>query len=250
MRKRAAALAALGILVAVSSCRRTLPASAQDAGSDGGAPVDRRRPAFDVPVVDAPVIDAATEVTGDAGVEAPGDATMEAPGDAATAACPAGVAPLDVWLRLLWRGDGARLLLPVARRDARGDSQSAGPELLDGRLFVRRAPHLLRRSSGQEHLARLRSARSAHSNRGACRGSRYSRRDGDVCTTLELGGAASNPLPITGPPGRANANAWRAPCDGSEVPTFAIGGLGTVTPGTSGTLLPFPRYDVHVVLFF
>ncbi len=70
-----------------------------------------------------------------------------------------------------------------------------------------------------------------------------------MCTTLELGGGAPI-LPITGPPGRANANAWRAPCDGSAAPRFAIGGLGTVTPGTSGTLLPFPRYDVHVVLFF
>jgi hypothetical protein len=75
------------------------------------------------------------------------------------------------------------------------------------------------------------------------------RRDGDMCTTLELGGAAPI-LPITGPPGRANANAWRAPCDGSDAPRFAVGGLGTVAPGTSGTLLPFPRYDVHVVLFF
>src|SRR4029079_2607747 len=75
------------------------------------------------------------------------------------------------------------------------------------------------------------------------------RRDGPTCTTLELGGTAAI-LPITGPPGRTNVNAWRAPCDGSAARVNAIGGLGKVTPGTSGTLLPFPRYDVHVVLFF
>jgi hypothetical protein len=76
------------------------------------------------------------------------------------------------------------------------------------------------------------------------------RRDGDICTTLELGGVAPMLPLVTGPPGWANVNAWRAPCLPLMAPQLAIGGLGQVTPGTSGTLLPFPRYDVHVVLFF
>ncbi|HXU03016.1 MAG TPA: hypothetical protein VN903_18745, partial [Polyangia bacterium] len=72
---------------------------------------------------------------------------------------------------------------------------------------------------------------------------------GDTCTTLELGTNAPT-LPIAGPPGFAYTNAWRGPCDGSKPPTFAIGGLGQVTPGTTGQLFQFPRYDIHVVVFF
>ncbi len=96
MHKRAVALAALGILAAVSSCRRLLPTTARDAGSDGGAPSVGDAAHFDIPVADVPGLDAATEAPGDAATEVPGDAAMEASGDAATAACPAGVAPLDV----------------------------------------------------------------------------------------------------------------------------------------------------------
>src|SRR2546423_86691 len=80
MLKRAVALAALGILVAVSSCRRPVPNRAQDAGSDSGAPSVGDAAHVDIPVVEVPGFDAAAE----------------ARGDAATAACPAGVAPVDV----------------------------------------------------------------------------------------------------------------------------------------------------------
>jgi hypothetical protein len=59
MRTRAVALAALGILAAASSCRRLLPASGQDAGSDAGAPSVGDAARFDIPVADVSILDAA-----------------------------------------------------------------------------------------------------------------------------------------------------------------------------------------------
>ncbi len=74
------------------------------------------------------------------------------------------------------------------------------------------------------------------------------RRDGGVCTTLEMGSATPS-LEIAGPPGYPDVQARRRPCDGSAAGDYAIAGLGQVTPSTSGTTAA-SRYDVHVVVFF
>src|SRR5690349_12295640 len=96
LRKSAAALVALGLLSVASSCRRTLPTTTMDAGSDGGGPSLGDGPRSEIPVVDAPIdsriVDAATDTTDDSVA----DAGQDAAGDAGGAICPAAVAPLDV----------------------------------------------------------------------------------------------------------------------------------------------------------
>jgi hypothetical protein len=62
-------------------------------------------------------------------------------------------------------------------------------------------------------------------------------------------GSVSPSLELARPPGYANVQARRGPCDGSASGAYAIAGLGQVTPSTSGTPTA-PRYDVHIVLFF
>src|SRR3954454_6814099 len=89
MRKRAVAVAALGILAAVSSCRRTLSTNATDARSDGTPSVGDGA-SFDIRVVDAPAIDGEAEAAGERG----GDAIDAA--EAGVSVCPAGVRPLSV----------------------------------------------------------------------------------------------------------------------------------------------------------
>jgi len=255
LRKSAAALVALGLLSVVSSCRRTLPMNGVDAGSDGGGPSLGDGPRAEVPVVDAPVVDAPVDspvVDGaaDAPEDSAADAGQDATVDAGPAICPAGVAPVDVC------GCGCCGGVAEARTcyyPARGETREAIPNPIppppncalvgctEGTRHICCAdpgadlsqPTICGIDTSIEDLPRF----------------TITRRDGPTCTTLELGGTAAI-LPITGPPGRTNVNAWRAPCDGSAARVNAIGGLGKVTPGTSGTLLPFPRYDVHVVLFF
>jgi hypothetical protein len=75
----------------------------------------------------------------------------------------------------------------------------------------------------------------------------FSKRDGDVCTTIEIGITSGRLSQISTPFGPGVAIAWRGPCDGSSGPN-AIGGIGRVTarPAATGET----HYDVHVALFF
>jgi hypothetical protein len=234
MRKRAVALAALGMLAAMASCRRPVPNRTQDAGSDAGAPSVGDAARVDIPVVEVP----------DAATEAPRDTAIEAPGDAATAACPAGIAPLDV----CGCGCCGEAMGRACYYPSRGETREEIPNPAGQNCATVGCSYGLRHICCADPGPEVSQAAICAIDTSIEDLSRFTitRRDGDVCTTLELS-TTSNILQITGPPGYPFANAWRARCDGSDMRTFAIGGLGTVTPGT---LLPVPRFDVHVVLFF
>jgi hypothetical protein len=228
MRKRTVALSALGILVAASSCRRPVPSRAVDAGSDVGAPSVGDAAPVDIPVVEVPGLDAA-------------------PGDGATAACPAGVAPVDV----CGCGCCGEAMGRACYYPARGETREEIPNPPGQNCAMAGCSYGIRHVCCADPGPEVSQAPICAIDTSIEDLSRFTitRRDGDLCTTLELS-ITSSILQITGPPGYPFAKAWRARCDGSDAPKFAIGGLGTVTPGTSGTLLPFPRFDVHVVLFF
>ena len=229
MLKRAVALAALGIAAAASSCRRPVPNRAQDAASDAGAPSVGDAAQVDIPVVEVP------------------DAAMEAPGDAATAACPAGIAPLDV----CGCGCCGEAMGRVCYYPSRGETREEIPNPPGQNCAMAGCSYGVRHICCADPGPQVSQAPICAMDTSIEDLPRFTitRRDGDVCTVLELS-SISNILQITGPPGYPFANAWRARCDGSDTPQFAIGGLGTISPGTSGTLLPFPRFDVRVVLFF
>jgi hypothetical protein len=234
--------------VAALSCRRALPLTAHDAGREGGGPaiVDAATEAIDVPRPDA-APDAAIDARSDGAADLAADGGTDAIVDAAAAICPAGVAPLEVCGCGCCGGvtEGVWCYYP-----ARGETRDAIPNpmpppeecarqgCIDGELYVCCAD-----PGPQADAATICAIDTSIEDQARFT---VTRRDGDVCTTLELGSAAPI-LPITGPPGLANTSAWRGPCDGSAPRVYAIGGLGRVTPGTAGTL---PRYDVHVVLFF
>ena len=195
-------------------------------------------------------VDAPGNATTDATTDATADVTTDATADGAAGTCPAGVAPLDV-CGCGCCGGGA--MGRACYYPSLGETRDAIPNPLPPPATCAAAGCAF----GVRHLC------CADPGPGPASGkicgidtsiedlSRFTvtKREGGTCTTLEVGGTAPV-LPISGPPGYANANAWRGPCDGSTATVFAIGGLGRVTPGSSGTLLPFPRYDVHVALFF
>jgi len=239
--------------------------SGSDAGTDGEPSIgDGPRaegPVVDAPIVDAPAVDAlivdapvidspVADAAVDASDDAAADAGLDTSADAGPAICPVGVAPVDVC------GCGCCGGVAETRTcyyPSRGETRDAIPNPIP-------APQecaLVGCTEGWRHICcadpgpdlSLPTICGIDTSIEDLPRFTITRRDGPTCTTLELGGTAAI-LPITGPPGRTNANAWRAPCDGSGARVSAIGGLGKVTPGTSGTLLPFPRYDVHVVLFF
>jgi hypothetical protein len=241
-------------LAALASCNQRRLGSEHDAGGpsvgDGGrvdTPIDRGPPdgpsdnRLDAPADGAPfdvsAADVSVDVTRDEGVDAP------------PAVCPAAVPPLDVC--------GCGCCGGAPGRDAcyypsLGQSRDAIPNPMptpqecatngcdEGVHYLCCAdpgpdsamPAVCAVDTSIEDMARF----------------TITRRDGDICTTLELGGVAPSLPLVTGPPGRPNVNAWRGPCLPLMTPQPAMGGLGQVTPGTSGT--PLPRYDVHVVLFF
>ena len=267
MLKAAAMLAALAVVLSALSCRR--PLMKMDAGSDVGGPVDDARPR-DLPVVDAPADVApadvapadvapadvapgdvpAGDVATDVSVERAGDVASDAV-DGGAAMCPAGVAPLDV-CGCGCCGDG-QAMGRACYYASRGETRESVPNPIPpppncataGCSFGVR--HLCCADPGPRSGADL--VCGIDSSDEDFPRFRITRRIGDVCTTLEMSIQFSPSLPIVGPPGRTNSRAWRGPCDGSSPRINAIGGLGQVTPATSGTLTS-PRYDVHVVLFF
>jgi hypothetical protein len=196
-----------------------------------------------VPVVDAPVGDAAPDATGDGA----GDTTIDTTPDATSAVCPTGLPPLEVCGCGCCGGvaESWRCYYP-----ARGETREAIPNPMPSPTECA----LVGCTEGSRYVCCADPGPAVEPTRVCAADtsiedlSRFAvtRRDGDVCTTVEVGGTVPM-LPITGPPGRPNTNAWRAPCDGSAPRAYAIGGLGAVTPGTAGASA---RYDVHVVLFF
>ena len=259
MQKHGVMTAVLALLLAAPSCRRTPLAEGKDAGGDGDAPsAGDTRPA-DGPTGDAPadltaeaIPDVAADVVPDASDAGATDASDAGPadaGDAGAAICPAGVAPLDV----CGCGCCGEAMGRACYYPSRGETRESVPNpipppsscAMAGCSFGIR--HLCCADPGPRSGADIVCGIDTSVEDWAK--FTITRRVGDVCTTLELG-SSSPRLPIAGPPGYANTNAWRAPCDGSKPPTYAIGGLGTVTPGRSGTQSPLPRYDVHAVVFF
>jgi hypothetical protein len=238
MRWLAVMLVVLAAMPALS-CKRPLPAADKDAAADVGPPS----------IVDA-AVDTTVDIPADIPADAGRDAALDAAVDTVAAMCPAGAAPVDV---CGCGCCGAGAMARACYYPSLGESREAIPNPIPPPSTCANAGcsyglrHVCCGDPGPDPGPRTVCAIDTSIEDGA----RFTvtRRDGDVCTTLELG-SLTDRLAIAGPPGYADTNAWRAPCDGSTPPVYAIGGLGRVTPGTSGTLLPFPRYDVHVVLFF
>ena len=234
------------VLAAVAglSCKRPLPVNERDAGSavDAASISDAARN-------EGPGADVSADVSVDAPADVTADAAADVTVDAAAAACPADVPPLDV----CGCGCCGEAMGRACYYPSRGESRDAIPNPVPPASSCATVGC----SYGVRHVC-CADPGAQPSMTDICGNDASSedwprftvtRRDGDMCTTLELGSAGMI-LPIVGPPGYANTNGWRQPCDGSTARVYAIGGLGRVTAGTSGTLLPFPRYDVHVALFF
>jgi hypothetical protein len=248
--RRLDTLVLVGMVAAGLGCRRT-PIAPEDAGGDGSATFGDAA-TFDMTPMPDVALDATPDAIVDASKDGPGDGAisgdvrLDAGSDAAGAVCPAGVAPLEVCGCGCCGGvkEGVVCYYP-----SRGETRDAIPNpmpspqecatqgCVEGDLYVccadpgpqTDAPAICAIDTSIEDLSLF----------------TVTRRDGDVCTTLEVGGTTPV-LPITGPPAAKNTTAWRGRCDGSTPREPAIGGLGTVTRATSGT----SRYDVHVVLFF
>src|SRR4051794_6588755 len=192
MRKRTVALSALGILVAASSCRRPVPSRAVDAGSDVGAPSVGDAAPVDIPVVEVPGLDAA-------------------PGDGATAACPAGVAPVDV----CGCGCCGEAMGRACYYPARGETREEIPNPPGQNCAMAGCSYGIRHVCCADPGPEVSQAPICAIDTSIEDLSRFTitRRDGDLCTTLELS-ITSSILQITGPPGYPFAKAWRARCDG------------------------------------
>jgi hypothetical protein len=241
MRSLAATFVALAAVSGLS-CKRPLGVG-KDAG--GGPPI------FDAAPRDA----SGADLTADVGADAAGDIrpdvtpdiTTDITTDIATAMCPAAVPPLDVC------GCGCCGGIAESRvcfYPARGESRDAIPNPMPSPAAcatngcTEGTRHVCCADPGvQPSLATYCGSDTAVEDWPRFT---VTRRDGGLCTTLEVGSAAMV-LPVVGPPGRAYTNGWREPCDGSTPRVYAIGGLGQVTPATSGAQ---SRYDVHVALFF
>lgn len=251
MRKLSIALGVLTILAA-SSCRRT-PLGEKHAGDAGfpsvsdagrGEPIQGEAQPADAADAAPDAADASADTARDAA-----DAGRDGTADGVPGVCPAGVLPLDV----CGCGCCGEAMGRACYYPARGESRESIPNPMPTPSQCAMAGC----SFGVRYLCCVDPGPDpGHGN--ACATdtsiedlSRFtvSRRDGAICTTLEISSGAPV-LPIAPPPGYKSVQAWRAPCDGSAPPAYAIGGAGSVTPGSSGTLFPFPRFDVHVALFF
>jgi hypothetical protein len=251
MRKTPAMLATLTVIAAMS-CRRPLRLLGGEAG-DTGVPANADAAPTDAAPTDAASTDAAPTdalATIDASVDVPADLTIDSIADATVGVCPAAVVPLDVCGCGCCGGEAP---MGACYYPSLGESRDAIPNpmptpaecandgCIEGSRYVCCADPgpapahgtICAFDTSLEDLPRF----------------TVTERDGDVCTTLEIGGTVPR-FRISTPPAYAGTNGWRGPCDKSTAPVWAIGGLGQVTPGRSGTLLPFPRCDVHVALFF
>ena len=239
MGKFPVALAMLALVVAASCRRQPIVADDRDAGADVGTPsiADARG--------DAPVAPTPDGRDGSAHAFDGHADTFDAP----PAICPAGALPVEE----CGCGCCGGIKIPsVCYFPARGQTRASlitpppPPEscrlngCVDGVTYVccadpgeqPRSGEICARDTSIDDRPRF----------------TITRRDGGVCTTLELG-PTFLPLEIVGPPGYANVRARRGSCDGSASGATAIAGFGQVTPSISGTTAA-PRYDVHVALFF
>ena len=228
------------VLAAVSglSCKRPLGVDGKDAGSEVGV----------VTIPDAAPRDAAgADLAADLTIHVTADAAGDVTADVAAAICPAGVPPLDVCGCGCCGGaaDSRACFYP-----SRGESRDAIPNPMPSATecatngCTEGTRHVCCADPGVQPPSGIFCGNDTSGEDWP----RFTvtRRDGALCTTLELGSAGPF-LPIVGPPGRANTNGWRQPCDGSKARLYAIGGLGQVTAGMFGAL---PSYDVHAALFF
>jgi hypothetical protein len=254
MRRLPFALAALTVVAAASCTRGPLQMGGRDAGRDVSGPSTADAApgdVFDAARADAPIApgrDALADAATDGLGNATGDSATDAAPDAAPVICPAGEAPLDV---CGCGCCGGVAIQAACYYPALGQTRAAIPNptpspqecalngCVEGRHYVCCADPGVQRNSAVV-CARDTSLQSR-------RRFTITRRDADVCTTLEIGSTLPR-LEISAPTGYANVEARRGPCDGSSAVENAIGGLGRVTPSPSG-MVP-PRYDVHVVLFF
>jgi len=226
----------------------------RDGGSDVGAPSIVDAAPADAPIAPSDAsVDAVAPAPADAAGDAPSNATADVRGDAATdaapAVCPAGEPPLDV----CGCGCCGGVKIPAyCYYPARGETRAAIPNPTPsarecaGNGCDEGAHYVCCADPGAQPRSAVVCARDTSLETRP----RFTitRRDADVCTTLELGSTLPR-LEITGPAGYANIDARRGPCDGSSAGEHAIGGLGRVVPGPSSTPSG-PRVDVHVVLFF
>jgi hypothetical protein len=218
----------------------------RDAGRDGALPAGDASTVDASPAPDADAaIDATIDGPADVMTDSPGESRVDAGADAGAAVCPIGVAPLEVCGCGCCGGvtEGVVCYYP-----SRGETRDAIPNPMPDPSSCARQGCII----GDRYVccadpgpdtsqATICAADTSIEDQARFA---ITRRDGNVCTTLELGGVASY-LPITGPPGRTTVAAWRALCDGPNTPVRAIGGLGAVTAHGLTT-----HYDVHVVLFF
>jgi hypothetical protein len=250
MRSLLVGVAALSMLAA-ASCRRPLGQDGKDAG-DAGVPIDidagladipRADVAADAPVSDAPRTDIAVDLGGDVAVDAGRDVNL-------AAVCPADVPPLDV-CGCGCCGDR----VPMGRAcyyPALGESRDAIPNpvpppqncaMAGCSIGVRHvccadpgpsvsAGAVCANDTSEEDLPRF----------------QVTRRDGIVCTTLELGAGMAF-IPIVGPGPYTGARGWRGPCFDNATQT-AIGGFGSVTLSPVRHADGASRFDIHVSLFF
>lgn len=82
--------------------------------------------------------------------------------------------------------------------------------------------------------------------RGAEIGYKVMKREGDTCTSIDVGALANRPTNISAPDALPVAGERNTPCDFGPKPTPAAGGLGSIGAGAAGGI----SIDVHAVLFF
>jgi hypothetical protein len=242
---RLLALLGLGPLVGVTACHRALPVAdrqqARDAGRDVGAPAAGdagRVDASDVPPSDAQPSD--TRSSDDGSTD-----------DAAGGVCSVGVPPLNVC------GCGCCGGTPGSAAcyyPARGESRDAIPNPMPSASACANVGC----SFGVHYLCCADPGGEPPGD-GYCAANTsiedlpqftVTRRDGAVCTTLELAAQSSPQLPISAPAGFVVMGATRGACGAASPAARAIGGLGSVSPSQIKHGDPTARYDVHVALFF
>ena len=249
-------------LVGLSSCRRPLGLR-EDAGGDAGAPSVGDSGHLDAPVgdgarFDAPVGDGARfdapvgELPLDVARDLVGDdvAPLDGGGDAPPAICPAGVPPLDVC------GCGCCGGVQIPRAcyyPSRGESRDTIPNPMPtpqqcATTGCSEGEHYLCCADPGAEPAPTALYCAINASGEDLPLFAFTKRDAEVCTTIEFGSTTGLPL-VSTPFGTGYARGWRGPCDGSAR-ADAIGGLGSVTlrPARAGDTSN--HYDVHVGLFF
>jgi hypothetical protein len=221
--------AAAGASLISLACGRALPASA--GGRDGGG--------------EGTILDGATEPATDARADlsAPDLAPDPAP------ICPAGVAPVDV----CGCGCCGSPQSVTCYYPAQGESAEAIPNPMPSPASCANVGC----SGGVRHLCCVDPGPGPAADTCAedlpiedLARHAVVRRDGAVCTTLEIDLGVPAELPIAGGSGWTATFGQRGPCDGSSPVERAIGGAGTLSVHPLATGSAAQVVDIHAALFF